>query len=303
VTGGIFINYRRQDTIATAGRLFDRLARAFGNKQIFMDVDHIPAGADFFQHIEAELAKCGVLLALIGPNWLQVQDDFGSRRLFDPHDLVANEIGAALGRCIHVIPVLVDGAAMPGLEDVPDMLKPLVRRNAVELRNAQFGADAERLVRRIGELLKKRTAATRRKYVMIVGMLLLAPLIWFASFLIPSGRDSVESCGLIGPIEAGLEFSGVFAGVVVDAGQSGADIQLKLIRDQNSVRGSYFRAGICGGVGGDVVGNRMIFNWNWADSSGRGVATQIGDSLNGSSGFKDAMEGAGTFILFLRKRR
>jgi hypothetical protein len=83
-----------------------------------MDVDHIPAGADFVRHIENELAKCGVLLAIIGPHWLHIRDDAGARRLFDPHDLVTNEISVALRRGINVIPVLIDGTIMPKSEDL-----------------------------------------------------------------------------------------------------------------------------------------------------------------------------------------
>ena len=43
----IFINYRREDSIGTAGRLHDRLAETFGQQNLFMDVDGIPAGVDF----------------------------------------------------------------------------------------------------------------------------------------------------------------------------------------------------------------------------------------------------------------
>jgi hypothetical protein len=115
--------------------------------------------------------------------------------------------------------------------------------------------------------------------------------------------NSVESCGLIGPDGNGLDFSGVFAGGVVDAGQSGADVQLKLVRDQNSVRGSYFRAATCGTISGNVTGNRMVFNWNWKDSFGRGIATQAGDILSGTFGFRDATEGGGTLNLVLKRPR
>jgi hypothetical protein len=114
--------------------------------------------------------------------------------------------------------------------------------------------------------------------------------------------NTVENCGLIGPTGNGLDFSGIFAGVV-EAGQSRADVQLKLVRDQNSARGSYFRAGICGTISGNVTGNRMVFNWNWKDGFGRGIATQAGDSLSGTFGFRDATEGGGTLSLVLRRPR
>jgi len=314
MNSGIFINYRRQDTIATAGRLYDRLAKAFGKKQIFTDVDHIPAGADFVHHIEAELAKCGIVLALIGPHWLDVRDETGSRRLLDLHDLVSNEIAVALRQGVNVIPVLVDGASMPKHQELPDALKPLARRNAVELRNVQFGADAEQLIGRISKLLSKHNAAIRAKHLIIAGTALVAAmLIWVISTFIPitgirwtdtkvdTKVDSVESCGLTGPIQAGVNFSGVYAGVVVDS--SGAEVQLKLVRDQNSVKGRYLRAGICGSVAGTVTGNQMTFSWDWASNSGRGVATQAGDSLSATSGFGNATEGGGTLILVLRKPR
>ena len=63
----IFINYRRDDSLATAGRLHDRLAVAFGSGNVFMDVDHIPAGVDFHVHLETQIARCDVVLVIIGP--------------------------------------------------------------------------------------------------------------------------------------------------------------------------------------------------------------------------------------------
>jgi hypothetical protein len=54
----IFINYRRGDTAATAGRLRDQLVREFGANHVFMDVDNIPPGVDFSEHLREKLAKC-----------------------------------------------------------------------------------------------------------------------------------------------------------------------------------------------------------------------------------------------------
>ena len=113
MAGTIFINYRREDSTATAGRLYDRLAQAFGRKNLFMDVDHIPAGVDFVAHLNNQVAACEVVLVVIGPNWLNAKDEAGQRRLDNPDDFVAIEIAAALARNIRVIPVLVDGARMP----------------------------------------------------------------------------------------------------------------------------------------------------------------------------------------------
>jgi hypothetical protein len=151
MAGKIFINYRRDDSISTAGRLHDRLAQTFGRKNLFMDVDHVPAGVDFVEYLHSQVAACDAFLAVIGPDWLDAKDDDGRRRLDNPDDFVTIEIAAALARNIRVIPVLVDGARMPKADKLPDSLKPIVRRNAVEIRNTQFGRDAEAPIGKIKE--------------------------------------------------------------------------------------------------------------------------------------------------------
>jgi len=145
----IFINYRRDDATATAGRLCDRLAREFGRKNLFMDVDHIPAGVDFVAFLKRQVAMCDVFLAVISPNWLDAKDERGRRRLDDPDDFVTVEIAAALRQDIRVIPLLIDGTRIPKADQLPDLLAPLVRRNALEIRNAQFGRDTKVLVKEI----------------------------------------------------------------------------------------------------------------------------------------------------------
>ena len=86
MAGKIFINYRRDDSISTAGRLHDRLAQAFGRKNLFMDVDHVPAGVDFVEYLNGQVAACDVFLAVIGPNWVDAKDESGRRR-FEPKRL------------------------------------------------------------------------------------------------------------------------------------------------------------------------------------------------------------------------
>jgi len=162
MAGKIFINYRRDDSPGTAGRLHDRLAQTFKRNNLFMDVDHIPAGVDFVEHLHSQVAACDVFLAVIGPNWLNAKDDRGRRRFDNPDDFVTIEIAAALARNIRVIPVLVDGARTPKADRLPDSIKPLVRRNAVEVRNTQFGRDAEALANKVREALEVARPVTGR---------------------------------------------------------------------------------------------------------------------------------------------
>src|SRR5499427_7799414 len=142
-------NDRREDSTATAGRVHDRLGQSFGRKTLFMDVDHIPAGVDFVTHLNNQVAACDVFLAIIGANRLNATNEKGDRRLDAADDFVAIEIAAALARNIRVIPVLVDGTRMPKVAELPKSLKPLARRQAIDLRHTHFGRDADALIEKI----------------------------------------------------------------------------------------------------------------------------------------------------------
>jgi hypothetical protein len=151
MAGKIFINYRREDSIAIAGRLHDRLAEAFGRDNLFMDIDNIPIGINFYEYLKSEMADCDAVLSVIGPNWLNAKDDTGQRRLDKPDDFVAIEISIALAGDILVVPVLVDGTRMPGASELPSSLKPFALRNAIQVRNTSFGSDAEQLIKKMRE--------------------------------------------------------------------------------------------------------------------------------------------------------
>jgi hypothetical protein len=142
----IFISYRRNDSEGEAGRLFDDLVDQFGEDSVFMDVTTIEAGRDFRKAIDESVATCGVLLAIIGKNWLDAKDDAGKRRLDDPTDFVRLETASALRRDIPVIPVIVRGASMPHPDQLPDDLKDLAYRNFVELTHARWTPDIQLLI-------------------------------------------------------------------------------------------------------------------------------------------------------------
>ena len=128
-----FISYRREDSIAYAGRLYDRLTAQFGTDRVFMDVDKLDFGVDFVDAIQQTVASCDVLLAVIGKQWLEARDEGGRRRLDTPEDFVRIEIASALERGVRVSPVLVGGARMPGSVDLPESLTKLARRNALDM--------------------------------------------------------------------------------------------------------------------------------------------------------------------------
>ena len=144
--GAIFVSYRRSDSQGEAGRLFDDLVKHFGDNMVFMDVAGIEAGRDFRKVIEENVAGCGVLLVVMGPEWLNAKDESGARRLDDPSDFVRLETASALRRDIPVIPVLVRGAGMPHAEQLPEDLKELAYRNCCEVTHARWKSDIQLLV-------------------------------------------------------------------------------------------------------------------------------------------------------------
>jgi hypothetical protein len=154
----IFLSYRREDSEHIAGRLYDRLKARFGRGNVFMDLDTIPFGVDFREHLGQAVARCDVLLAVIGEAWLDVRFENGprqgQRRLDDPADFVRIEVESALARNIPVIPVLVGKAAMPAEQELPQgTLRALAFRNAAEVRSGRdFHDHVSRLIRGIEHL-------------------------------------------------------------------------------------------------------------------------------------------------------
>ena len=154
----IFINYRRSDSEGEAGRLFDELTLRFGSQSVFMDVAAIEPGRDFRKAIDLSVATCSLLLAMIGQEWLDSKDSQGRRRLDDANDFVRIELASALRRDIPVVPVLVRGAKMPRVEQLPDDLKELAYRNAVELTHARWKSDVQVLLQALGPYLDEHRA-------------------------------------------------------------------------------------------------------------------------------------------------
>src|SRR5688572_2414199 len=144
---GTFISYRREDAAGYAGRLRESLERKLGASRVFRDVDTLRPGQDFVQAIESRLSDCAVMLAVIGREWASARDLAGSRRLDEPYDFVRLEVAAALARPnVLVVPVLVEGAAMPPANELPENIRALTRRHAVSVRDETWDADVDRLV-------------------------------------------------------------------------------------------------------------------------------------------------------------
>ena len=142
----IFISYRRSDSQDVADHLYERLVDRFTRDAVFKDVDSIPGGVDFRESIRGD-QRSDVVLAIIGPEWLNATGPDGQRRLEDPSDYVRAEIEMALQRHIPVIPVIVRNGTPPPESALPGNLKPLAFRSALPLRpGPDFNRDLSRLI-------------------------------------------------------------------------------------------------------------------------------------------------------------
>lgn len=166
-----------------AGRICDRLETVFGAGHVFIDVEDIAPGADFAEAIEKTAGACDVLVAVIGPRWLETL-----RARAGEQDFVEHEIAAALRRGITVIPVLAGGAAMPSESELPTKLAGLARRQAVAIRDAGFDEDATGLVRGIRRATGRGGSARRQVWLLAAAGVMIT-LVGAAVFMMGSRNN------------------------------------------------------------------------------------------------------------------
>jgi hypothetical protein len=191
MAGKIFINYRREDSRADAGRLYDRLHALYPTR-IFRDVGSLEPGVEWREAIEKVLGDSDACLVVIGKNWLTITDSSGHRRLDDPRDVVRQELQTALKSGMRVFPLLVGGAKMPPEEDLPEDLQSLARRNALEISEQDWNEDFDKLVKALERTLgwsapKPVKSGSRAAVFAILGGVAALLVIGVAIALVPSG--------------------------------------------------------------------------------------------------------------------
>lgn len=146
----IFLSYRRDDSNAETGRIYQLLSNKFGEQHLFRDVDSIPAGTNFVERLNDCLNNCSAVVVIIGDRWLDIKNHkTGQRRLEEAEDFVRIEVEASLKRDIPVIPLLVNNANFPSQAQLPAGLKPLVNRQFIMVRESQFEEDVNYLAKQL----------------------------------------------------------------------------------------------------------------------------------------------------------
>jgi tetratricopeptide (TPR) repeat protein len=152
----LFINYRRDDTDDFAGRLYERLISEFGTDNIFKDVDSIRPGQNWRAVLQESVGSCDVVLALIGKHWCACADAKGQRRLMSEDDWVRFELEAAYRTRRVIMPVIVKGAPIPRIDELPESLQWLPEIHVSEVRGDPFFKDdAARLVNELRRMRER----------------------------------------------------------------------------------------------------------------------------------------------------
>jgi len=157
----IVVSYRRVDTGGDARALAEAFADRFGEENVFFDIHGIAPGEPFDQVIAKAVASSDIFVACVGQHWLTVTAEDGSRRIDHPEDYVRRELEGALAGDVRVIPVLLEGAQMPGEKDLPPSLAAFSTRNAVELRATSWHADVAAFVDDVAEIRRDKRRGGR----------------------------------------------------------------------------------------------------------------------------------------------
>lgn len=147
--GGVFINYRGEDSQTCAALLDRELSERFGKDRVFLDSRSIAVGEDFVEVLLGRLRTCSILLVVIGPHWLALTDQAGQRRIDSSADWTRREIMEALAHGLRVIPVLTDGGQLPAESELPDDIAGLGRRQYVHVRRRYIDYDLAQLVDKV----------------------------------------------------------------------------------------------------------------------------------------------------------
>jgi hypothetical protein len=154
--------YRRGDTAAITGRIYDHLVAHYGKSAVFMDVYNIPLAANWRQRVYEMSVHGGVIVAIVGSRWLGPLPD-GQFRIKEANDPVRLELEAALQSGVPIFPVVVDGAGMPKSDQLPDTVKMFSSINAGTVDSGRdFHQHMLRLIEALDQLLAGRVTANTK---------------------------------------------------------------------------------------------------------------------------------------------
>ena len=149
----VFVSFRNGDDPYAAALLFRALGQRFGRDAVFRSSDSIPPGAPWAETIWRHHALSEVLIAVIGPRWLDMRDSQGRLRLHQEGDWVREEIAEALKQGKLVIPVVLDGIAHLDPGKLPEDIARIAEVQAVRMDHRRIDTAVAMVIDRIIEVL------------------------------------------------------------------------------------------------------------------------------------------------------
>ena len=156
----IFLSFRSSDTKAATRSIYQSLVQEFGRQRIFYFPESNFAGDRFEEKIFSALEKSAIFIAIIGREYVSLQDELGQVRIFQEDDLVRRELVYALENNLTIIPILVDDTPFPRRNELPDDLQELLE---IDFHNINFNKGYDYGIQKLIETIRRNSAFAKPK--------------------------------------------------------------------------------------------------------------------------------------------
>jgi hypothetical protein len=203
-----FISYRREDSYiprrdggepdfafihALAGAL-----KTAGFDEIFVDTGAITPGENYESKIFRAVSDCDLFIAVVGRKWLEILRE---RTQLGVRDTLVREIRAGLNLEKEIVPLLVDGATMPGEADLPEQIRAFHFQNGRSVRSSD---SADTLISALAASTNKVTRTRRLDSWWLRAYIALAVFAYYLCAIQPN---------LVGLLEFGPQSWGAMAAI------------------------------------------------------------------------------------------
>jgi hypothetical protein len=137
-----FISYRRHDAYIPLkeGGVLDyafieglrSALKSVGFDDVFVDTGNIKVGENYESKIYRAVSESDLIVAVVGNKWLDILRE---KAASGERDTLLREIRAGLRQEKEIIPLLVDGVAMPAEGDLPQEIKPFHYENGLAVKS------------------------------------------------------------------------------------------------------------------------------------------------------------------------
>lgn len=217
----IFLISRYDNTVDLRDRIAEQIHERYGAKSLIAGI-HAQSLPEYAQRVQSQMSRCRVALVVIGPTWARDRDPYGYRLIDNPYDPVRIEVREAFAQRRLVVPLLLHGAIMPRMEELPPDLAPLALRQGFQVRNdPEFAGDMRTVYQQINTQLAWRPAS-----LFVLGGAASAGLTLLTSYAIAAATFGRGQEGVAGVLIFGL----FLLSLLIILAASAAGILLSVLR-------------------------------------------------------------------------